>query len=140
MMAKKTAKKAAKKSTPKKATPKKATKKRAYKKRASKKNTAAPKKRRGRPTDAQRIKNLQAEIVAIQQKAKQKSQKDLTHVKSATKALKAINTAMVASKKAGDKHLRHALADGFRAIAGHYKANGYTTPKANLPRGRRPKK
>jgi hypothetical protein len=139
MMAKKTAKKAAKKSTPKKAT-----KKRAYKKRASKKNTAAssaaPKKRRGRPTDAQRIKNLQAEIVAIQQKAKQKSQKDLTHVKSATKALKAINTAMVASKKAGDKHLRHALADGFRAIAGHYKANGYTTPKANLPRGRRPKK
>ena len=134
-MAKKTAKKAAKKSAPKKAT-----KKRAYKKRASKKNTAAPKKRRGRPTDVDLIKNLEARIKEVKERMSKKSQKDLTHVKSATKALKAINTAMSASKKAGDKHMRHALADGYRAIASHYKANGYATPKANLPRGRRPKK
>jgi hypothetical protein len=143
-MAKKTAKKAAKTSTPKKATKKRAYKKRAYKKRASKKNTAAssaaPKKRRGRPTDANLIKNLEARIKEVKDRMSKKSQKDLTHLKSATKALKAINSAMVAAKKAGDKHLRHALADGFRSIASHYKANGYATPKANLPRGRRPKK
>ncbi len=128
----KTAKKAAKKKTRKKAT-----KKRGAKKKAT--PAAKTKKRRGRPTDVDLIKNLEARIKEVKERMAKKTQKDLTHVKSATKALKAISAAMNASKKAGDNHLRHALADGFRAIAKHYKANGYATPKANLPRGRRPK-
>jgi methyl coenzyme M reductase beta subunit len=129
----KTAKKAAKKKTRKKAT-----KKRGAKKKAT--PAAKTKKRRGRPTDVDLIKNLEARIKEVKERMAKKTQKDLTHVKSATKALKAISAAMNASKKAGDNHLRHALADGFRAIAKHYKANGYTAPKASLPRGRRPKK
>jgi len=133
----KTAKKAAKKAAPKKARKKRATKKKAAPAAAGKKTT---KKRRGRPTDVDLIKNLEARIKEVKERMAKKTQKDLTHVKSATKALKAINTAMGAANKAGDKHMRHALADGYRAIANHYKANGYTTPKANLPRGRRPKK
>ena len=68
-----------------------------------------------------------------------KNKKDLTHVKSATRALKAIGTAMTASKKAEDAHMRTALADGYRAIAAHFKAQGYKTPNIKLPRGRRPK-
>ncbi len=128
----KTAKKAAKKATRKKATRKKAAKKSAA-------PAAKAKKRRGRPTDVDLIKNLEARIKEVKERMAKKTQKDLTHVKSATKALKAINAAMNASKKAGDNLLRHALADGYRAIAKHYKANGYATPKANLPRGRRPK-
>jgi methyl coenzyme M reductase beta subunit len=128
----KTAKKAAKKATRKKATRKKAAKKSAA-------PAAKAKKRRGRPTDVDLIKNLEARIKEVKERMAKKTQKDLTHVKSATKALKAITAAMNASKKAGDNLLRHALADGYRAIAKHYKANGYATPKANLPRGRRPK-
>ena len=129
-MAKKTAKKAPRKKTAKK----KATGKKTP---TAKKTT---KKRRGRPTDVNLIKNLEARIKEVKERMAKKSQKDLTHVKSATKALKAINTAMAAAKKADDKHMRHALADGFRAIANHYKANGYAAPKSSLPRGRRPKK
>ncbi len=132
----KTAKKAAKKATRKKATRKKAAKKSAA---PAAKGEKKAKKRRGRPTDVDLIKNLEARIKEVKERMAKKTQKDLTHVKSATKALKAINAAMNASKKAGDNLLRHALADGYRAIAKHYKANGYATPKANLPRGRRPK-
>ena len=126
-MAKKTAKRAAKKTTRKKAAKKETT---------AKKTT---KKRRGRPTDVDLIKNLEARIKEVKTRMAKRNQKDLTHVKSATRALKAINTAMAAAKKAGDNHLRHALADGFRAIAKHYKKSGYKAPKASLPRGRRPK-
>ena len=128
-MAKKTTKKAAKKS------PKKATKK-AASTAAAKKKTG---KKRGRPTDADLIKNLEARIKEVKDRIANKNKKDLTHVKSATRALKAIGTAMAASKKAEDAHMRTALADGYRAIAAHFKAQGYKTPNIKLPRGRRPK-
>ena len=128
-MAKKTTKKAAKKS------PKKATKK-AASTAAAKKKTG---KKRGRPTDADLIKNLEARIKEVKDRIANKNKKDLTHVKSATRALKAIGTAMAASKKAEDAHMRTALADGYRAIAAHFKAQGYKTPNIRLPRGRRPK-
>ena len=134
---KKVAKKAAKKVT-KKVAKKTSTKKKPGPKPGAKKAKAG--KRRGRPTDTQAIKNLEAKIQEIKDRIAKKSQKDLTHLKSATKALNAINAAMNASKKAGDNLMRHALADGFRAIAKEYKKNGYKLPKANLPRGRRPKK
>lgn len=129
-MAKKTAKKAAKKKAAKKAP-----------KRAAKKATAAKKtgKKRGRPTDADLIKNLEARIKEVKERIENKNKKDLTHVKSATKALKTIGVAMAASKKAEDAHMRTALADGYRVIAAHFKAQGYKTPNISLPRGRRPK-
>jgi len=115
-----------------KRTAKKTTKKSAAKK-------AGPKKRRGRPTDVDLIKNLEARIKEVKERMSKRNQKDLTHVKSATRALKTISTAMNASKKSGDNHMRHALADGYRAIAKQFKSNGYKTPKVALPRGRRPK-
>ena len=128
-MAKKTTKKAAKK------TAKKTTKKAASTATAKKKTG----KKRGRPTDADLIKNLEARIKEVKDRIANKKKKDLTHVKSATRALKAIGTAMAASKKAEDAHMRTALADGYRAIAAHFKAQGYKTPNIKLPRGRRPK-
>ena len=128
-MAKKTTKKAAKK------TAKKTTKKAASTATAKKKTG----KKRGRPTDADLIKNLEARIKEVKDRIANKNKKDLTHVKSATRALKAIGTAMAASKKAEDAHMRTALADGYRAIAAHFKAQGYKTPNIKLPRGRRPK-
>ena len=128
-MAKKTTKKAAKKSAKK-------TTKAAVSKTTAKKKTG---KKRGRPTDADLIKNLEARIKEVKDRIANKSKKDLTHVKSATRALKAIGTAMTASKKAEDAHMRTALADGYRAIAAHFKAQGYKTPNIKLPRGRRPK-
>ena len=128
-MAKKPTKKAAKK------TAKKTTKKEASTATAKKKTG----KKRGRPTDADLIKNLEARIKEVKDRIANKNKKDLTHVKSATRALKAIGTAMAASKKAEDAHMRTALADGYRAIAAHFKAQGYKTPNIKLPRGRRPK-
>jgi hypothetical protein len=128
-MAKKTAKKPAKRA------PKKASKKTTSKAPAKKKTG----KKRGRPTDANLIKNLEARIKEVKDRIANKNKKDLTHVKSATRALKAIGTAMAASKKAEDAHMRIALADGYRAIAAHFKSQGYKTPKISLPRGRRPK-
>ena len=118
----------------------KKTAKRAPKKTASK--TPAKKKtgkKRGRPTDADLIKNLEARIKEVKERIENKNKKDLTHVKSATKALKAIGVAMAASKKAEDAHMRIALADGYRAIAAHFKSQGFKTPNISLPRGRRPK-
>ncbi|MCH2105558.1 MAG: hypothetical protein MK291_02825, partial [Planctomycetes bacterium] len=100
----KTAKKVAKKATKK--TAKKATKKRAKKKSSTAPKKAGKKKRRGRPTDVDLIKNLEARIKEVKERMAKKTQKDLTHVKSATKALNAINGAMNASKKAGDKMMR----------------------------------
>ena len=127
-MAKKTTRKASKKTGRKTSTKKKAARK-----------TPGPKKRRGRPTDVDLIKNLEARIKEVKERMSKRNQKDLTHVKSATRALRAIGTAMAASKKSDDKHMRHALADGYRAIAKQFKSNGYKTPKVSLPRGRRPK-
>jgi len=120
-----------------KKTAKKTTRKKAAKKKVAKKK--ATKKRRGRPTDVDLIKNLEARIQEVKDRMAKRTQKDIKHVKSSTRALRAINTAMGAAKKAGDNHLRHALADSFRVIAKHYKKNGYKTPKASLPRGRKPK-
>ena len=128
-MAKKKAKKKARKAAKK--SPKKTASKATAKKKAGKK--------RGRPTDVDLIKNLEARIKEVKERIENKNKKDLTHVKSATKALKAIGVAMAASKKAEDAHMRTALADGYRAIAAHFKAQGYKTPKISLPRGRRPK-
>ena len=128
-MAKKKAKKTTKRSA------KKTTKKSASKATAAKKTG----KKRGRPTDADLIKSLEARIKEVKERIENKNKKDLTHVKSATKALKTIGAAMAASKKAEDAHMRTALADGYRVIAAHFKAQGYKTPKISLPRGRRPK-
>ena len=128
-MAKKKAKKTGKKAA--KNSPKKSTSKAPGKKKTGKK--------RGRPTDAILIKNLEARIKEVKDRIANKNKKDLTHVKSATRALKAIGVAMAASKKAEDAHMRIALADGYRAIAAHFKSQGFKTPKISLPRGRRPK-
>ena len=128
-MAKKKAKKTTKRSA------KKTTKKSASKATAAKKTG----KKRGRPTDTDLIKSLEARIKEVKERIENKNKKDLTHVKSATKALKTIGAAMAASKKAEDAHMRTALADGYRVIAAHFKAQGYKTPKISLPRGRRPK-
>ena len=138
-MAKKTTKSAAK-AAPKKAR-KKARKKPGPKPGSKNRKKSGPKpgSKRGRPTDVNLIKNLEARIQEVKDRMAKKNLKDTPNVKSATKALKAISSAMVASKKSGDPHMRHALADGYRAIAKHFAAKGYKTPKANLPRGRRPK-
>ena len=128
-MAKKKAKKKARKAAKK--SPKKTASKATAKKKAGKK--------RGRPTDVDLIKNLEARIKEVKDRIANKNKRDLTHVKSATKALKAIGTAMAASKKAEDAHMRTALADGYRVIAAHFKSQGFKTPNISLPRGRRPK-
>lgn len=59
-------------------------------------------------------------------------------MKRAVSLIKAMDRCLVEAAEEGNNHLRHAVAEGRKALGAYIEAQGLKLPKANLPRGRKP--
>lgn len=110
------------------------------KKRSKASASTAPKKRRKRRSPEEIIQDLQTEIRRVKERMAAKELKRSPAIRSAVSAVKAMDKALAAAADEGDGPLRHALADARKALGGHLEARKLRLPKANLPKGPRPKK
>jgi hypothetical protein len=109
----------------------------ARKKSASRK--PAPGNKRYRRSDDEMIADLKERIKELKNRADSRELKKSAAYKASHSAVKYIDKALEAAAEEGQSALRHALADARKPIAAHLEAQGIKLPKANLPRGRRPK-
>lgn len=96
-------------------------------------------KKRIRRTPEQIIADLQEEIERVKAKAATKALKVSPSHKLALTAVKNIDRAMGAAAEEDLGELRHMLADCRRILGGYLEGRGIALPKADMPRGRRPK-
>lgn len=101
--------------------------------------SAAPKKRRKRRSPDEIISDLQEEIRRVRSRQKARELKASPAYKSAITAIRAIDKALEAAAEDAETALRHALADGRKALGAHLEEQGMTLPKVNLPKGPRPR-
>lgn len=104
----------------------------------AKKKKAAGTRRRRR-SDEELIADLQEKIRQVKTRAQAREMKKSPSMKLAIAALKAVDKGLDAAADEGQSHLRHALADARKPLVEYLKSIGVPIPKANLPRGRRPK-
>jgi uncharacterized membrane-anchored protein YjiN (DUF445 family) len=109
------------------------------KKKAKVASKAAPKKRRKRRKPEEIIADLQTEIRRVRERMAARELKSSPAVRFSLSAVKSIDKAMNAAAEEGNSALRHALADARRALGNHLEAQKLKLPKANMPKGRRPK-
>lgn len=107
------------------------------KKKATK--SASNGKKRIRRTAEQRILDMQAEIERLKAKAAMQELKKSASMKAAITALRYMDKGLDLAAEEGNSHLRHALADARRGLGGFLEERGVKLPKANLPKGPRPK-
>ncbi len=108
-------------------------------KKKTKSTQGAPRKRRHRRNADQIILDLQEEIRRVRARQKAREVKQSPAHKSALQAIKAIDKALDAAAEQGETGLRHALADGRKSLGAYLEKQGLQLPKANLPKGPRPK-
>lgn len=96
-------------------------------------------KKRKRRSDEELIRDLQARLQEVKERQNSKQVLRSPAMKSAVKALNAIDRALDVAADQNETPLRHALADARRPLVAELERNGFKTPKAVLPRGRRPK-
>ena len=96
-------------------------------------------KKRHRRSDEELIGDLKQKIKELRNRQEAKRMKESPAVKASISAIKWMDKALEAAAEEGNTHLRHALADARRPLEAHLSSEGMRLPKANLPRGRRPK-
>lgn len=102
---------------------------------AKKKDTT----RRKRRSPDQIIADLQEEIRRVKARQKARELKQSPAHKAALSAIRAMDKALAAAAEEGETALRHALADGRKALGAYLEEQGLRLPKANLPKGPRPR-
>jgi len=100
---------------------------------------AVKKTRRKRRTEEEIIAELQEKIQAVRKRATVKEAKKSPAFKAAFAALKALDRALDVAATEEETLMRHALAQGRKPLAEFLTSKGLQLPKANLPRGRKPK-
>lgn len=103
------------------------------------KEAAASKKRRKRRSPDEIIADLHEEIRRVRARQKAKELKQSPAHRAALATLRSMDKALEAAAEHGETGLRHALADGRKALAAYLENLGVRVPKANLPKGPRPK-
>ena len=110
---------------------------------AKKKTTStvesAPKKKRRRRSPEEIIEDLQTEIKRLRAKSNARAISESPAVKLTLTAIKNIDKGLEAAASESNSHLRHALADARRSLAGYLEKQGVKLPKARLPKGPKPK-
>jgi hypothetical protein len=99
----------------------------------------ATKKRRKRRSADEIIADLQDEIRRVRARQRARELKESPAHKTALAAIKSIDKALDVAAEEGETALRHALADGRRSLGAYLEKQGVVLPKANLPKGPRPK-
>jgi len=97
------------------------------------------KKKRHRRSPEEIIDDLQQEIKRLRAKSTARAIAESPAVKLTLTALKSIDKGLDAAAGESNSHLRHALADARRSLAGYLEKQGVKLPKARLPKGPRPK-
>ena len=108
------------------------------KKKTAKAKASAPRRRKRRTPD-EIIADLQEEIRRVRARQKARELKESPAHKTALAALKALDKALDVAAEENETALRHALADGRKALGAYLEKQGVRLPKANLPKGPRPK-
>jgi len=94
-------------------------------------------RRKRRSTD-ELIADYEKKIRDVKARAKEKELKSSPAMKKAVSLVKAMDRCLSEAAEEGNNHLRHAVADGRKALSKYLQTQGVTLPKANLPRGRKP--
>jgi len=105
---------------------------------AKKKSKVAIKKRKRR-SDEEIIQDLQSRIREVKERQSAKDMQKSPTMKASIAALRAVDRALEVAANHGETGLRHALADARKPLVEFLQRAGLRTPRANLPRGRRPK-
>ena len=103
------------------------------------KKKESTRKRRKRRSPDEIIADLQDEIRRVRARQKARELKESPAHKAALAALKAIDKALDAAAEESETALRHALADGRKSLGEYLEQQGVRLPKANLPKGPRPR-
>ena len=114
---------------------------------AKKKSKAATKKtaaredvqKRKRRSDQELISDLQERIREVKARQAARDMQKSPPMKATVAALRSIDRALENAADHEDTALRHVLADARKPLVEFLERAGFRTPKANLPRGRRPK-
>jgi len=96
-------------------------------------------KRRKRRSADEIINDLHEEIRRVRSRQRARELKSSPAHKTSLAALKAIDKALEVAAGEGETALRHALADGRKALGNYLARRGLDLPKANLPKGPRPR-
>ena len=108
-------------------------------KKTKKAGAGSARQRRKRRSPEQIIEDLQEEIRRVRERARQKELKNSPAMKAAAGAVKSIDKALDAAAEEGETSLRHILAEARKPLAAHLEKQGLRLPKANLPKGRKPR-
>jgi len=104
-----------------------------------KSNSSTSRTRRRRRSADQIIADLQEEIRRVRARQKARELKQSPAHKAALTAISTIDKALDVAAEHGETALRHALADGRKALATYLEKQGLRLSKANLPKGPKPK-
>jgi len=96
-------------------------------------------KKRKRRSDEELIHDLQDKLREVKERQAAKEAMRSPSMKAAVRALAALDRALEVAAEQSDTAMRHSLADSRRPLADALEKRGFKAPKANLPRGRRPK-
>ena len=102
-------------------------------------SSAAARKRRKRRSPEEIINDLQEEIRRVRSRQTQRELQESPAHKAAISAVRSIDKALSAAADEGETALRHALADARKAVGTYLEEKGLRLPKANLPKGPRPR-
>jgi hypothetical protein len=109
------------------------------KKKTKRQPTPATGKRRKRRSPDQIIADLEAEIRRVKERAVAKQMKESPAVKASMTAIRALDKGLEAASEENNSRLRHALADARKALGSYLEGAGLRLPKAQLPKGPRPR-
>lgn len=99
----------------------------------------ASKKRRKRRSPEEIIADLQEEIKRVRSRQRARELKESPSHKAALAAVKSIDKALKVAADESETPLRHALADARKPLGAYLEKQGVELPKANLPKGPRPR-
>lgn len=111
---------------------------------AKKKTKVTPKKtgttrKRKRRSDEELIRDLQDKIRQVKTRQTSRQMQESPPLRATLGVVRAIDKALEVAAGEGETLLRHVLADARKPIAEYLETNGLRIPRANLPRGRRPR-
>jgi hypothetical protein len=95
--------------------------------------------RRVRRTEEQLIRDLEAKLASLRERAEAREVKSSPAIQATLAALRAIDKAVEAATQEEDTALRHVLADARAPLEGHLDQHGIRIPKTRRPKGPRPR-
>jgi uncharacterized membrane-anchored protein YjiN (DUF445 family) len=96
-------------------------------------------RRRKRRAPEEIIQDLQEEIRRVRARMVARQLKQSPAHKASLSAIRSIDKALASAAEEGATTLRHALADARKSLGAYLEEQGLRLPKANLPKGPRPR-